>query len=113
MTSDFALLNAGTETAPDGFILYTKEPFYLGRITKWKEQFLYLKKVADLQDAIAYSTITGYAITIEFAGTLDKRKASVGTNFFSMIEDIMKRMADFYYEQKIKDKPGMFKKYKL
>jgi len=102
-------------SAPDmgaGFVLQTKEPYYLGRIVKLKPiQFAVLNYKNEFKPLV-FSQVENYSILIVFAGTLGGNKVRVnGQEWEKDLQFIFDKMADFMLNEKIKNNAGYYKRY--
>lgn len=94
-----------------GFILYTKEPFYLGRVIKVVPTTFAAIEYRNKFKPLVLAEIDGYAIFIAFAGKLSGNKVEASED--SDLQVIYNKMAKYYYEEKILSNQGYYKRFKL
>lgn len=105
------------KTAPDmgsGFVLRTKEPFELGRVIKVQASPFAESEYKNQFKPLILSRIDGYSIFIVYAGQLFGNKVRVrGANWESELQIIFDKMAQYFYEEKILNNQGYYKRFKL
>ena len=95
-----------------GLILQTSEPFYLGKIYRFKsnsESMVFLTENTPL----VYSNVLGYGIYISFYGSLTDKIRVDNIPWKEERQDVFDRMAEFYDKEKIAPKRSFYNKFKL
>ena len=97
-----------------GFILHTREPFELGRVIKVQPSPFAEVEYKNQFKPLILSRIDGYSIFITYAGNLFGYKVRVnGADWEAELQKIYDQMAQYFYEEKILNNPGYYKRYKL
>lgn len=98
---DFVFLEDGRDNAGHNIILCTNPPFIYSKVWNFRsaEEF---DSFMQRHDA---AMITGYRIAVTYEGALD-----YGGNTLD-IQYMLCEMADFYYDQRIKDNLNRYKRY--
>ena len=95
-----------------GFILETKQPFYLGRIIKLKPSPYSIITYENEFKPLIYTVVGNYSILIAFAGCLERYKVRVsGADWEKELQLIYNQMADFMLNEKINNNLSYYKKY--
>ena len=95
-----------------GIILQTKEPFYYGKVYRFKSDSESMVFLTD-NPPLVYSNILGYGIYISFLDSLTGMTRVNGADWKGELQNTFDRMADFYYKEKMLQKLGFYKKFKL
>ncbi len=96
-----------------GFILHTKNPFYLGRIIKLKPlPFTIVNYINEFKPLI-YSQVEGYIIIIAFAGSLEGYKVRVnGPEWEAELKELFNQMANWMLTEKIHNNKPYYSRFK-
>lgn len=97
-----------------GYILHTREPFELGRVIKVQPSPFAEIEYKNQFKPLILSRIDGYSVFIAYAGNLFGNKVRVtGANWEEELQEIFNQMALFFYNEKIINNPGYYRRYKL
>ena len=95
-----------------GFVLCTKEPYYLGRIIKLSPGPYSILNYKNEFKPLVYAVVDGYSIVITFAGNLSGYKVRVNSNEWEKdLQSVYEKMAVWFYEEKILNNAGYYKRY--
>jgi len=110
----FIVPNKNAPEMGAGYILRTKDPFELGRVIKVNPSPFAEVEYKNQFKPLILSRIDGYSIFIVYAGQLFGNKVRVtGADWEAELQKIYDQMALFFYEEKILNNPGYYKRYKL
>jgi hypothetical protein len=97
-----------------GFILRTKQPFELGRVIKLAPSPFSIAEYKNKFNPLIMAEVDGYSIAISYAGNLAGNRVTVsGQNWESELQKIFDKMADYFYNEKIVNNAGYYRRYKL
>ena len=97
-----------------GFVLNCRSPFYLGRIIKVLPTPFFAVEYKNQFNPLIISEIDGYSILISFAGNLAGYRVEVNSaNWETELQNIYNKMAVWFYEEKILNNLGYYKRCKL
>lgn len=108
---DFLYCTNSTELPESPLILHTGDPRILGKIVYY-DSFEEMAYALANEMTITYAIVPGYNIAVVFVGVLkDNKLPAIGGELFKLVENIVTRMADFFYDQRINPFPSGYKKY--
>ena len=101
------------EELPAPMVLCTREPYIWGKVWRMKSNYEFADFVASYK-GLGIATIPGYNIAITFGGVM------TGTNMRTSNPDVLgtisktlEGMTAFYQQERIEDKPGFNKKFRI
>lgn len=110
----FITPNKNDPSMGSGFVLSTQKPFYLGRIIKVLPTPYFATDYKVQFNPLVFSIVDGYSILIAFAGNLAGYRVEVsGHDWEAELQKVFDKMATYFYEEKIKNNLGYYKRYKL
>jgi hypothetical protein len=108
----FIAPNASAPEMGAGFVLLTREPFYLGRIIKLKPDPFAVSNYKNEFKPLVYSQVENYSILIVFAGTLGGNKIRVnGQEWERDLQNLYDQMSYWFLDEKIQNNKGYYKRY--
>lgn len=98
-----------------GFVEHTVHPFYLGRVIKLAPSPFSIVEYKNKFNPLVFSEVDGYSILIAFAGNLlsGYHVQVSGSQWESELQKIFDKMADYFYNEKIVNNAGYYRRYKL
>jgi len=87
-----------------GYVLMTKPPYCLGKIVTSKNEEDYEKFLK--HHDLPVGKVTGYRVCIIYAGTLNDMTEGIGD--LKIMQNMLDAMADWYFQNRIKEKTGKF-----
>lgn len=103
------------ETTPElgaGLILCTEQPFYLGKVHRFKNDSESMRFLTN-NPPMVYSNVLGYGIYIAFYGSLTNNVRVTGSDFKSELQEVFDQMAAWYYKEKILPKKSFYKRFEV
>lgn len=94
-----------------GMIMCTEEPFYYGKVIRYKNDSESMHLVTN--PPLAYSAVLGYSIYIVFEGSLTNKVRVNDSNWQAHLKNIFENMAQWYMQEKIQPNLTAFKRFKL
>ena len=95
-----------------GLILQTAEPFYLGKVYRFKSDAESMGFLTE-NPPLVYSNVLGYSIYISFFNSLTNKVRVNNAAWQQELQEVFDSMAEFYEIEKIEPKRSFYKKFKL
>lgn len=95
-------------------ILQLHNPYCVGKVWLFTDELKFVEFVNTYQRAgITPAAVPGYMIAITFEGTIMANKIRVESGIVTEVKVILRRMVDFFTQERLVRKPGYYQRHKL